>query len=278
MSPLSRELEVAERLAREAGALTLRYFGTGVGVEYKAHDEGPVTIADREASDLIVAGLARAFPDDGILSEEAIGDGSWSAHERVWMIDPLDGTRDFIRGGDGYSVMIGLCREARPVLGVVYQPRTGLLYRAAQGHPAEAVFPDGHTEAMRVSTTARLEDIRLVASLSHRTPTIDRVRQTLGVRDEFNIGSVGLKLALIARGERDLYVNPASRSSLWDSAAPQALLEGAGGRLTDLAGGALVYTGPNLKNDRGLIASNGHLHEAVVEKLAALFPNGRTED
>jgi 3'(2'), 5'-bisphosphate nucleotidase len=268
---LRRELEVAERLAREAAAVVARYFGSGIAVEEKA-GEGPVTQADREADALIVRGLRAAFPSDGILSEEAPDDGSRLTRDRVWMIDPLDGTSDFVRGRHGFSVMIGLMVERRPALGVVMQPTTGTLYRATLGGGAEQVDGDGAPRRLHASTVDELARIRLVASKSHRGESIDRVRAALSVSDEMNIGSVGLKLGLIARGERDLYVNPEGHSSLWDTLAPEAILVEAGGRVTDMQGRPLDYTGAALKNLRGVIASNGRLHDAVVAKLAPLFP------
>ncbi len=114
--------------------------------------------------------------------------------------------------------------------------------------------------------------IRLVASLSHRGESIDRVRAALGIHDELNVGSVGLKLGLIARGDRDLYVNPESHSSLWDTLAPEVILAEAGGRLTDLAGAPIDYRAPGVRNLRGLVASNGRLHDRVLAALGPLFP------
>ena len=119
--------------------------------------------------------------------------------------------------------------------------------------------------------------MRSEASRSHRTPEIDAVKKALGIDDEMNIGSVGLKLGLIALGERDLYVNPSSKSSAWDTCAPEALLTHAGGRITDLAGAPLTYTSPQLRNERGLLASNGAAHEAVLEKLRPLFAGTRRD-
>jgi 3'(2'), 5'-bisphosphate nucleotidase len=268
---LRRELEVAERLAREAAAIELGYFGSGVEVEYKP-GEGPVTRADREANTLIVNGLRAAFPGDGFLSEEAPDDGSRHTHARVWMVDPLDGTSDFVKGRQGFAVMIGLAIDGRPSLGVVLQPTSGELFRATAGAGAELVRPDGEIVGLRTSNVDRVEEIRLVASKSHRGPSIDRVRTALGIADEMNIGSVGLKLGLIASGERDLYVNPESHSSLWDTLAPEVILAEAGGRLTDLRGQPIDYRGPDVKNRRGLVASNGVLHDRVLAKLAPLFP------
>jgi len=270
----ARELAVAEELARRAGALILGYFDTGLTVETKLGNE-PVTRADREASELIVTGLTAAFPTDIIISEEAPDDARRiDTGRRVWFVDPLDGTRDFIRGRHGFAVMIGLCEGGRPVAGVVYQPHGDRLYRAAP-ESGTVLVDDRGTRALHCSDVTDVEKIRLVASRSHRTPEIDRVKAALGIDDEMNIGSVGLKLGLIALGERDLYVNPSSKSSAWDTCAPEALLVHAGGRLTDLAGKPLRYDSGELKNLKGLLASNGRVHDAVVEKIRPLFfPEG----
>ncbi len=269
----AREIAVAERAARDAAAIIAGYFGSGIKVDYKP-GEGPVTQADREADALICARLRAEFPSDGVLSEEAPDDGSRRTRERAWMVDPLDGTSDFVRGRAGFAVMIGLAVGGRPAAGVVLQPTTGILYRASAGAGAERVLPDGRVERLQVSTVDDLAEVRLVASASHRGESIDRVRAALGVHDEMNIGSVGLKLGLIARGERDLYVNPESHSSLWDTLAPEVILVEAGGRLTDLAGAQIDYGAADLRNRRGLVASNGRIHERVIEKLKPLFVRG----
>jgi 3'(2'), 5'-bisphosphate nucleotidase len=235
VTDLGRELELAIALSRQAGALIQRLHSTGLAVERKLGNE-PVTQADRDANALLVAGIAAAFPDDGLLSEEAPDDGSRQVKRRVWMIDPLDGTKDFIRGEAGFATMVGLIDGARPVLGVVYQPIGERLYFATRGGGAFVEEPGAAPARLHVSDVRDLTRIRMVASKSHRDEVIDRVRAELGIRDELNVGSVGLKLGLIARGERDLYVNPSGHSKLWDACAPEAILVEAGGRLTDARG------------------------------------------
>jgi 3'(2'), 5'-bisphosphate nucleotidase len=266
----TQELEVATRLAREAGALIRKLHATGLDVQRKAGNE-PVTQADRDANSLLVAGLGAAFPDDGFLSEEAPDDGSRMVKERVWMIDPLDGTKDFIRGESGFATMVGLLVGDRPGMGVVYQPIGDRLYYAARGQGCFLVDGASQPQRLHVSDVREPEKIRMVASKSHRDEVIDKVRSELGISDELNVGSVGLKLGLIARGERDLYVNPAGHSKLWDSCAPEVLLTEAGGRLTDVHGRLLPYRNPELGNLNGLIASNGLLHDEVVARLKNLF-------
>jgi 3'(2'), 5'-bisphosphate nucleotidase len=269
-----KELAVATRLARQAGAKIRGYFGTGLAVDHKAGDE-PVTRADREASELIVAGLREAFPTDVIISEEAADDRRrLDPGVRVWFIDPLDGTKDFISGRPGFAVMIGLCAGARPVAGVVYEPMGDRLFVAARGHGGTIEDARG-TRPLRCSDVDDFAKIRLVASASYRTSKIDEVKSTLGIRDEMQVGSVGLKLGLIASAERDLYVNPSSKSKAWDTCAPEALLVEAGGRITDVYGDALHYDRPELANTRGLVATNGRLHDAVIAKMAPLFPRPR---
>lgn len=264
--PLGRELETATALARAAGALVLEIRGGGFTVEMKPGDE-PVTIADRNASALIVSGLRAAFPDDIVISEESDDDLARLTARRVWYVDPIDGTKDFIAGRAGFSVMIGLTVAHQPVLGVVFQPEGGNLFTAAPGVGAR--FGD---RVLAVSEVREAAQIRLVASASHRTKEIDDVKNALGISSELNIGSVGLKLALIALGERDLYVNPSAKSKLWDVCAPEAILRAAGGVLTDAHGAPVRYDQADLHCRNGLVASNGHVHAEVLGRLASLFP------
>jgi 3'(2'), 5'-bisphosphate nucleotidase len=267
---LAHELARAIELARQAGTEVKRMQRGELAVEMKPGDE-PVTVADRRASEMIVAGLAESFPADPIVSEELPPAPGALGAPRFWLVDPIDGTKDFIRGEDGYSVMIGLVQAGRPTLGVVYQPAIDrLFFGTADG---AFVAHDGETRRMRVSDIASTDGIRLVASKSHRSPDIDRVKQELRIANELNIGSVGIKLCVIAEGSRDLYVNPASKTKAWDTCAPEAILAPAGGRLTDLFGTPIDYT--ELAHPRGLIASNGRVHDAVVAKLTPVFAHLR---
>lgn len=263
---LGKELIAALELAREAGALVMKYRGGELDIEIKS-DDSPVTVADKAASDLIVAGLAARFPGDLIVSEEAELVEGILASPRLWLIDPIDGTKDFIRGSDGFAVMIGLMRGGRPVLGVVHQPSIGRTFFATPD--GAYVDTDGSLSQLKVSDVSSAASARLVASASHRSPDLDRVKSALGIDNEQNVGSVGVKLCLIALGARDLYVNPAAKTKVWDTCAPEAILDGAGGKLTDLFGAPIDYL--ELRQRRGLVASNGHVHAEVVGKLGPLF-------
>ncbi len=272
MAALAHELEVALTLARQAGDVVDRIQKGGeLGVEMKPGDE-PVTVADRIASEMIIAGLTQAFPHDPLISEEAVPAEGAFGSSRLWLIDPIDGTKDFIRGEDGYSVMIGLVVNSRPVLGVVHMPAQN---RTFWGTPDGAWVQVGdQISTMTVSKIATAGEARLVASKSHRGSDIDRVKQALDIGEELNVASVGVKLCLIASGVRDLYVNPSAKTKVWDTCAPEAILDRAGGRLTDMFGTPINYT-HELRHLRGLIASNGVVHDEVVGKLGPMFPNLR---
>jgi 3'(2'), 5'-bisphosphate nucleotidase len=263
------ELVTARAIAVEAAALVAHYRAGQLIVDSKAGDE-PVTNADHAASALIVEKLRAAFPDDVVLSEEIPDDGSRLGRPRVWMVDPIDGTRDFILGDDGYAVMIGLCVDGRPTVGAVSQPATGKTYTGILGVGAwldRRESPDLR-QPLRTSTLAGPPGIRLVASKSHRTPRVDAVRKALMIDDEWNVGSVGLKIGLVAESLRDLYVYTGGRTKVWDTCGPEAILHGAGGRMTDMDGRPLCYTERDLYNRRGIIASNGPLHDLVVDTIA----------
>jgi 3'(2'), 5'-bisphosphate nucleotidase len=265
----SRELAISRTVAIEAAAVVDSFKGRPLGVEHKAGGE-PVSLADLESSALIVRRLAEAFPDDAILSEEVPDDPARLEKSRVWMIDPIDGTRDFLRGEPGYVVMIGLCVEGRPRVGVVVQPTSGNVWMGALGAGAWKETPDGKREPLRISGIKNSQDIRLVSSKSHRTDYYERFRRALGITDEFALGSVGLKVALVAEGSRDLYVYPGGQTKIWDSCGPEAILSAAGGKLTDSDGNDLCYTSLSLHNPRGLVASNGLVHEQALAAIANL--------
>jgi 3'(2'), 5'-bisphosphate nucleotidase len=158
------------------------------------------------------------------------------------------------------------------VLGVVHQPAVNRTFFSTLDGGAHILTEQG-VQPLRVSDVKAAADVRLVASASHRSPDLDRVKQTLGIDNEQNVGSIGVKLCLIALGVRDLYVNPAAKTKVWDTCGPEAILNGAGGRLSDLFGDRVDYA--ELRQRRGLVASNGHVHDEVVAKLAPLFESLR---
>ena len=150
---------------------------------------------------------------------------------------------------------------------MVLQPSTGGLFLAAPDAGAWFLAPGAPPRRLAVSSVRDAGQARLVVSASHRSDAIDQVKSALGIADEMNIGSVGLKLGLIALAERDLYVNPSSRCKAWDTCGPEAILAAAGGIITDLGGAPLTYDQEDLQCRHGLVASNRHVHAEVIAKL-----------
>lgn len=270
---LVKELKVSTSLAREAGAAILDFYSKPIEIEQKDSfsDREPVTEADRVANDLIVKSLQREFPDDGILAEESLDTALRLDKSRVWMIDPLDGTTGFIDGNGDFAVQIGLAENGEAVMGVVYQPVTGVMYRAVRGQGCWIERPDFTPERATVSAQRELHRMRLAASRSHRSPRMDRVVKSFDVKEEVRRGSVGIKVGLICEQQCDLYVHLSPRTKQWDTCAPEIILHEAGGRLTDLFGQPLRYNVREVQNRNGLVASNGVAHHEIVRALAPLL-------
>ncbi len=274
-----REMSVSLELAREAGAAILDVYDGPFEIEEKAGggDLEPVTQADRVANEIIVQRLSREFPEDGILAEESIDTERRLGKSRVWMVDPLDGTTGFIDGNGDFAVQIGLIEGGECVLGVVYQPLTGVLYRAVRGGGAWVARPEVEPERAHVSDHTDLATMRLAASRSHRSPRMDRVVQSFGVKQEVRRGSVGIKVGLIVEQQCDLYVHLSPRTKQWVTCAPEIILQEAGGKLTDLFGKPLRYNSPEVQNRNGIVASNGVAHAEIIAALAPLLTEfGRT--
>ena len=264
---LEHELEVATRLARQAGDAIMVYYKTDLAVDKKERNE-PVTAADRDADEIIIKGLRAVFPDDGLLTEESDDDQSRLTKDRVWIVDPLDGTSDFITHTGDFVVQIALTQAGQPVLGVVYEPARARLMYAVHGQGTYQVC-DGQQVRLRVSAVSDPAEMCLVASRSHFTPWIEAAQQTLGIESIQRMGSVGLKVGTVAQGTCDLYLATVIAKE-WDICAPHALLLEAGGWLTNLCGEPIVYNKSDVTECRGLIASNGVAHDRIVAALAPM--------
>jgi 3'(2'), 5'-bisphosphate nucleotidase len=264
---LTRELELATGLARAAGVAAMAHYGT-TEAETKAGGS-PVTAADHASNDVILDGLRRAFPQDAILSEESKDDPARLAARRVWIVDPLDGTKEFLSRNGEFSVMIGLVVEGEAVLGVVYRPTTDVLYAAGRGAGAwrEA---DGERIAMRPAA-ARTDALRMVGSRSHHDPLLEEMRQALGIEDVEPSGSVGIKCALIAENHRDVYIHPVPYLKEWDTCAPEVILREAGGTVTDCLGERLQYNKSDPRQPHGIVATAPGIHDEVLRAIEPLY-------
>jgi len=268
-----QDLAQVLRIARLASDRVRAIYATDFTVELKGPND-PVTRADREANELICTALRASFPGDAIVAEESVPDdpaevARLAASERVWFVDPLDGTREFADRNGEFCVMIGLAIHGRAALGVVVMPVTGEALAGRVGAAAFAEDAQGARRALSVSTVSDPRAATLMVSRSHRPPMLDPLIQRLGIERVVPCGSVGVKIARLVLGPADLYVHGGLGAKCWDTCAPEAILVAAGGRFSDLAGKPIAYASGDLVLRNGIVASNGALHEAVLEAVRA---------
>ena len=229
---------VLDAVAKASTAI-LEVYGTSHQVEYKA-DESPITRADRAAHEILSSELARLAPAIPVLSEEAEAAhdfrvrGGWP---ELWLVDPLDGTKEFISRNGEFTVNVALVSDHRPVLGVVAAPALGLTYYAAAGQGAFRAQDGRGPEPIRARRAA--DPLVVVGSRSHRGDSLDGLLARLGPHELRPMGSA-LKFCLVAEGSADFYPRLGPTSE-WDTAAAQAVLEVAGGAVTTLDGTPLRY-------------------------------------
>jgi histidinol phosphatase-like enzyme (inositol monophosphatase family) len=251
---LSRELEVAASLARRAGEITLGYWRTGLEAETK-DDLSPVTRADKESERLIVEGLTAAFPDDGLLGEE--GARRPAASGRRWIIDPIDGTRDFVRGNTAWAILIALEDDGEVVLGVAYLPAMGDLFHAVRGGGA---FCNG--SPIRASGIDRVSQAVLCLNGFNsldRFPFPELVGWLSGFWAVRSMGGC-LDAMLVARGQAEIWLD--SNGKAWDYAPLKIIAEEAGAHFLNFDGGRSPHGGSCILCAPGL--------EAEVRRMAGL--------
>ena len=240
MASYEKELAVGRDIARRAGELALQYRKGGIGFESKS-DESPVTIADKECEKLIVSTLAEAFPEDGLLGEE--GAVKESTNRRKWIIDPIDGTRDFIRGTGAWSVLIGLEEEGKVVAGFAYFPATGQLFSASKGGGAYQSGPQGEERIAISDRKKPAEALLCVNGLSYirEFPFADHLLEWM--ETFWTVRSMGgcLDAMLVSSGKADVWLE--SRAKPWDLAALKIIAEEAGAVCFDFDGKDTIYGG-----------------------------------
>lgn len=271
---LEKELETAIVLARTAGKIILDFYATDFLIEEKICADNfsePVTIADKTASKIIVEGLADVFPTDGILSEEEFDDHERLTKERVWIIDPLDGTKGFVERTGDFAVQIGLAENGESVLGVVFLPIEDKLYFAAKGKGAWLIEKNDAPKRLQVSAETDFAKMNIAVSKNHRSPKMQRIISDFELKQEIRRGSVGLKVGLIAQQICDLYIHLSSRTKHWDTCAPEIIICEAGGNLTDIFGEKIIYNTADVHNHNGILASNQAVHNLAIARLKPLL-------
>jgi len=260
------ELNKAIELVQRAGSLVNEVRKRHFEIMDKGHGLGPVTEADLVVNDFLLKELSKNFPGDLIVSEEASLPKDLLQDRRVWFVDPIDGTKDFINKSEDWSIMIGMAINARPTLGAIYQPDKDKLYYATEGSGA-FVKIGNTTKKISTRSIKDLKEAVLVQSRSHFSKKVSHVAEKMGIKKVIQQGSIGLKFCTIAEGNADLYLNYSSRCHLWDLCAPEIILREAGGIVVHDQGEPLSYAYSEAKIDTPFVAAAGTLAESIQDIL-----------
>ncbi len=258
--PFAHEVSIAIRAAREAGATALQMQG---GIEaVKKSDGSPVTPGDLAADAIIRQHLTLNFPDDAILSEEAADAPTRLSHRRLWIIDPIDGTRDYVTGSAEWAVQVALAVDGVVVLGVLDLPAEGVCLVGVPGHGAWLMDAQGQ-RPLRIDPAN--SDV-LITSVSKRNQeAVAKVAAALPEFRSLHATSVGVKVWRMISGHAGLYVHPRLLAE-WDAAAPAAVLQAAGGTVTDLTGAPLRFN-TTIGYCPGLVYSKRQDHGALIDRM-----------
>lgn len=237
--------------------------------------DGPVTAADLATNHYILEKLQAALGTEefGYLSEETYKGTTPLPQEWVWIIDPLDGTRDFIDKTGEYAIHIALTYQNRPVLAVVALPEAEKLYFATKNQGTFVETRDGVTKQIKVSDRNSPQELYLVASRTHRDERFQKLLDRITFKARNYVGSVGCKISTILEHQSDVYICLSGKSAPkdWDFAAPELILTEAGGKFTHFSGDPLTYNQGDVRQWGGLMASNGHCHQQLCQQAIAIL-------
>lgn len=237
--------------------------------------DGPVTAADLATNHYILEKLQAALGNDtfAYLSEETYKGTEPFPESWVWIIDPLDGTRDFIDKTGEYAIHMALAYEGRPVLAVVVVPEAEKLYYATKGNGTFVETRSGEVKPIRVSERQAIEDLYLVVSRTHRDERFQNLIDKMPFKDRNYVGSVGCKISTILEQQSDVYISLSGKSAAkdWDFAAPELILTEAGGSFSYFNGDPVFYNQGDVKKWGGIMASNGHSHQLLCEQATAIL-------
>lgn len=261
--------EVVEKtinILRKAGERVLECY-TSVDFSLQKSEHFPVTIADMDADRIIISGLKENYNDIPILTEETDCGLNRLENDYVFVVDPLDGTKDFVNKTGDFSLMISLLHNGYPVFGIVHMPLLKKTYYAFRGQGAFCLDGNGIRTRLSVSKTKQYSKISILTSRYKHPEIVDRLVKRLDIKSMIPMGSAGIKMAEIASGRADVYISPSNKTGEWDSAAGTILVEEAGGKVTDINGNILQFGKKDPHNLNGFLVSNGIIHDEIVGEL-----------
>lgn len=280
MKAIEDILAIARSVGWGASYLLRSYYSSQLrsgDLEIKDKQGDPVTAADIAVSHYILERLQENLGDQefGYISEETYNLESYqqSSQPWVWIIDPLDGTRDFIEKTGEYAIHIALVKHGRPVLAVVAYPEAEKLYYATLGSGTFVETRDGKVTRKEISKRNKIEDFILVVSRTHRDERFNNLLQQLPYKNQKHIGSIGCKIAAIVEHQADVYISLSGKSAPkdWDLAAPELILTEAGGEFTHFDGTPLMYNQGDVSQWGGLLASNGQCHAQLCQEAERIL-------
>ncbi|MEK0347396.1 MAG: 3'(2'),5'-bisphosphate nucleotidase CysQ [Nitrosopumilus sp.] len=259
------ELDIAIKAAREAGNAILEIY-QGDFKTSKKNDDSPITDADLKSNEIIKEVLSQT--EHTILSEEDKDDQSRLSKDVIWIIDPLDGTSDFIDKTGEFTVMIALIKNKKPVLGVIGWPTEKIFFVAQKGSGAFR-YSNDEWKKISVTTLAELSKCRAIGSRHHLSDKEKQFIKKLGIEDFTSIGS-SLKVGKISSGEAEVYITTTNKMKEWDSAASYCIISEAGGKMTDMLGNDITYNNKQVFHQNGILVTNGLIHDEIVEEFKKL--------
>lgn len=259
------ELDIAIKAANEAGKAILEIYQEDYKTTTK-NDDSPITDADLKSNEVIKKILSQS--EYQILSEEDKDDLSRLSKETIWIVDPLDGTSDFIDKTGEFTVMISLIKNKKPILGVIGWPTEKTLFVAQKGSGAFR-FSNEVWSKISVTKVSEISKCRTVGSRHHLSDKEKAFIKKLGIEDFTSIGS-SLKVGKISSGEAEAYITTTNKMKEWDSAASYCIISEAGGKMTDMSGNDLTYNNKDVYHQNGILVTNGLVHNKIVEEFKKL--------
>ena len=259
------ELDIAVKAAKEAGNAILDVYQRDFKTS-KKDDDSPITDADLKSNEIIKKILSQT--EHVILSEEDKDDQSRLSKDTVWIVDPLDGTSDFIDKTGEFTVMIALIKNKKPIIGVINWPTEKTLFVAQKGSGAFR-YSNGEWNKISVTKVSELSECRTVGSRHHLSDKEKLFIKKLGIEDFTSIGS-SLKVGKISSGEAEVYITMTNKMKEWDSAASYCIISEAKGKMTDMLGNDITYNNKEVHHQNGILVTNGIIHKKIIEEYKKL--------
>ena len=259
------ELDIALQAVTEAGDAILEIYGEKYETSIK-QDNSPITEADLKSNEIIKGILSKT--EHQILSEEDKDDQSRVSQEKIWIVDPLDGTSDFIDKTGEFTVMIALVKDKKPILGVIGWPTEKTIFAAQMGKGAYR-YSENEWRKISVTNISELPKCRAVGSRHHLSDKEKLFIEKLGIKNFTSIGS-SLKVGKISSGEAEAYITTTNKMKEWDSAASYCIISEAGGKMTDMLGNDLTYNNKIVNHQNGILVTNGLIHNNILKEFKKL--------